>query len=133
MLSEGNIYINIIIFCYKIISKTKSTIQHTMHAFTYMNARNSYSKNKILQNVICCVMNQKIHYVQCLAFCAVKFPFPSLQQLVYRYCGHWYSAASRHVRFWCFRYSFWRMLYNYYFVIWNVAHVCRLGRPAFKM
>jgi len=31
--------------------------------------------------VICCVMNQKIHYVQNLAFCAVSFPFLSIQNL----------------------------------------------------
>ena len=92
------------------MSKTKSRLQHTMHAFTYMNARTSYSENKILLNVYCRVMYQKIHYVQCLAFCAVTFPFPSVQHLAYRYCGHWYSGASRHVRFWCFRYSFWRMM-----------------------
>ena len=61
MLSEGNMYINITICCYELISKTKSTLQHKIHAFTYMNARSLYSKNKILQNINCLVMNQKIH------------------------------------------------------------------------
>ena len=133
MLSEGNMYINITICCYELISKTKSALQHKIHAFIYMNARSLYSRNKVLQNVNCCVMNQKIHYVLGLAFFALTFTFPSVQQLVYRYCGHWDIAASRHVRFWCFRYSFWRMLWNYNIVVCNVAHVCRLGRPAFKM
>jgi len=111
-------FLKVVICFYEVISKTKSTLQHTIHAFTYMNARFLYSKNKILQIINCFVMIQKILCVLGLAFFvltlpflfALTFPFLSVQQLVCRYCGHWDSAASRHVRFWCFRYSFWRML-----------------------
>jgi len=43
--------------------------------------------------------------MQWLALCSATRPFLSVQQLVWRCCGHWRSADNRLVRLWGFRYS----------------------------
>jgi len=51
---------------------------HDLHIY----ASSTYSRNEILQNINCCVINQNAHYMQCLAGCVATFLFLSLQHLV---------------------------------------------------
>ena len=98
-----------------------------------MSSRLSYTWNELFQNIICCVINQNCHYMQWLALCAATCPFLAVQRLAWRFCGYWWSADSRHFRFWVFRYSLWRMLCNYSVVGCDVVHVFGWGRAVFRM
>jgi hypothetical protein len=72
---------------------------------------------------------QKIVYSTFMwrSLCASNGAIISVQHLIYRYCGHWVCACSRHVRFWDFRYCLWETLCNY-ILVWCVDVDIHWGR-----
>jgi len=61
-----------------------------------------------------------------VSFCEAIRPLCFVHRIVCPYCGRWWSAASRHVKFWGLRHSLWRVLCNY--VLWDVTKLTFEGR-----
>jgi len=62
--------------------QTESRRHHVMHVYAYMNARYPYSSNECLRNIHCCIINEKVHYMQWFALCVATSTFLSVHHPV---------------------------------------------------